>query len=84
METAGFKGGICADIALLAILGKTKAIKLLAHEFHHSCRAEIAVPYEEDRYPEIFQVLYWLESEGIADKVYDLDAEKPTTNSHHY
>lgn len=76
-DCRGFRGEVYADITLLAILGKTKAIGLLAHEFHHSCRAEMAVPYEEDHFSEIFQVLFWLESEGIADKVYDLGAEKP-------
>jgi len=76
-DCRGFKGEIYADITLLAILGETKAIRILSHEFHHSCREEIAVPYKKDRYPDIFQVLYWLESEGIADKVYDLGTEKP-------
>lgn len=76
-DCRGFQGEIYADLTLLAILGEAKAVGLLAHEFHHCCRAEIAVPYKEIRYAEIFQVLYWLESEGIADKVYDLGQEKP-------
>lgn len=76
-DCRGFQGEIYADLTLLAILGKAKAAGLLAHELHHSCRAEIAVPYRETRHTEIFQVLYWLESEGIADKVYDLGQEKP-------
>lgn len=76
-DCRGFKEEIYADITLLTILGKTKAIRLLAHEFHHSSRAEIAVPYEEDSHLTVFQVLYWLESEGIADKVYDLGANQP-------
>lgn len=74
---APYKGEIYADIILLTILGKTKAIKLLAHEFHHCCRAEIVVPYKKERCPEIFQVLQWLEMEGIADKVYALGEEIP-------
>jgi hypothetical protein len=76
-DCRGFKEEVYADITLLTILGKTKALGLLAHEFHHCCRAEIAVPYEEDRHPAVFQVLYWLESEGIADKVYDLGSNEP-------
>jgi len=76
-DCRGFQSEIYADLTLLAILGNAKAAGLLAHEFHHSCRAEITAPYKETRYPEIFQVLYWLESEGIADKVYDLGQEKP-------
>jgi hypothetical protein len=76
-DCRGFQGEIYADLTLLAILGKAKATGLLAHEFHHSCRAEIAVPYKGTRHAEVFQVLYWLESEGIADKVYDIGQEKP-------
>lgn len=62
---------------MLAILGRAKAVALLAHEFHHSCRAEIATPYKKTCHAEVFQVLYWLESEGIADKIYDLGQKKP-------
>ncbi len=76
-DCRGFQGEIYADLTLLAILGEDKAAGLLAHEFHHSCRAKVAVPHKETRYAETFQVLYWLESEGIAGKVYDLGQEKP-------
>lgn len=76
-DCRGFQREIYADLTLLAILGRAKAAALLAHEFHHSCRAEIAAPYKKTRHAEVFQVLCWLESEGIADKVYDLGQKKP-------
>jgi hypothetical protein len=73
----GFKSKVYMDVTLCAILGREKSIGLLAHEYHHSCRADFAQKCSNTKWKNIFDTLFYLESEGVADKIYDLGGVLP-------
>ncbi|MBE0512813.1 hypothetical protein IBX38_07165 [Candidatus Bathyarchaeota archaeon] len=73
----GFKSEIYMDITLCAILGKEKCVSLLAHEYHHSCRANFALRCSNPKWKNAFETLSCLESEGVADKIYNLGGVLP-------
>lgn len=73
----GFRSEVYMDITLCAILGREKCIGLLTHEYHHSCRAEFALQCSNKRWKNVFETLSFLESEGVADKIYNLGGVLP-------
>jgi hypothetical protein len=73
----GFKSEVYMDITLCAILGKEKCVGLLAHEYHHSCRADFALQCSNPKWKNVFETLFYLESEGVADKIYNLGGVLP-------
>ena len=78
----GFKSKVYVDVILCAILGREKSIRFLAHEYHHSCRADFA----RECFPKwknVFETLFYLESEGVADKIYDLGGVLPDNDFPH-
>jgi hypothetical protein len=73
----GFKSKVFMDVTLCAILGREKSVGLLAHEYHHSCRADLAMECPNPEWKNTFDILTRLESEGVADKIYDLGSIPP-------
>jgi len=79
----GFKSKAYVDVILCAILGREKSVRFLAHEYHHSCRADFAVECSDPKWKNVFETLFYLESEGVADKIYDLGGISPDNNFPH-
>ena len=73
----GFKSQVYMDVTLCAILGREKSIGLLAHEYHHSCRADFALQCSSPKWKNVLETLFYLESEGVADKIYNLGGVLP-------
>lgn len=64
----GINDDMIVDLFLLGNANKDYINGILAHELHHMLRSKVAIEFlVEEKYSDIAQALYWLESEGIAD-----------------
>ncbi|NIA31683.1 MAG: hypothetical protein GWP06_17460 [Actinobacteria bacterium] len=73
-DCRGFQGEILIDPLFTMSLTTGGFHNLIAHELHHSVRNSLTPKDNtlQERFPGIAQVLFWLESEGVANMVSSL------------
>lgn len=65
---AGGNQAIIIDVFFLEQFSDEEITRILAHELHHIIRSKHEVRYEvEPKYEDVLQMVYWFESEGIAN-----------------